>query len=191
MEKKKLLLLSCILLSSCSSYKTNNITYDEYLSVVKNMESNDKCIVFLSQDGCSNCKLVKPLLNKYIKNDIEDNVPIYRIDLTISNGNYKDNTLGAYKDINNDNLKKLDNRINAYQVECNIPTSILLDMYSPSTYFSYICTPMFIFYEGGKEVYINSNIDSIVKENGKIDYNDFKEFIKFKDTYKYSKDFDL
>lgn len=190
--------------SAWNSISTTNdmdkISYKEYIEKVNNANDDDKMIVVFSQKNCDICPSFYKSMNYYLKNTYnKGEFTIYNVDLSTKdsevkiNGTkykvYKDTTLGLVSPLNNskedilaqDYARKLDERIQEFQrTAFEGVTSNDLTEVSDSTY-TYVSTPLVIWYEGKLETRISNNFNGLVtmQADGKqATAVSFKKFIE-------------
>lgn len=185
--KKKIIiipLLFCItnLVTACNN--ENYTSFKEYVDIVNKQTTTQDIFVFKSST-CSNCKKIQPYLNRYIKENTNENLNIYTINLDVnSNNSFADNTLGYFTgNISDDGLARLDKRINSivYNNNVKIGDNELINTYPyVSSKYIYIFTPLIIWYQNGKEYKISNNVlSSLNTIDDEAFYNSFKEFMEF------------
>lgn len=191
------LLVTSFVLCGCNN-KNDFITYKEYVDIESSAIEGQKDIFVFTAENCPHCKKIEKSLDKYIKDNKDIN--IYRLSLdtksnAIGRTIFKDNTMGAVTgDISDDNIKKLDNRIEEYLKETKEYLGFDSKMYKASTgYYSYVMTPLIIFYDSGIEVNIINNVESQLEyQNNKVVYESFVKMMEYPETYpNWSKPFDL
>lgn len=185
--KKKIIiipLLFCItnLVAACNN--ENYTSFKEYVDIVNKQTTTQDIFVFKSST-CSNCKKIQPYLNRYIKENTNENLNIYTINLDVnSNNSFADNTLGYFTgNISDDGLARLDKRINSivYNNNVKIGDNELINTYPyVSSKYIYIFTPLIIWYQNGIEYKISNNVLSNLNTiDDEAFYNSFKEFMEF------------
>ena len=191
-----LLLLTSLILVSCnSSYEY--ISYKEYIETVKNETNGQKDIFVITASTCGTCQEIVPLIEKY-KTTIEDenlNIHLLTVDRKSNavNGLYpfKDETMGYLSgDSANDCLKQLDNRIIEF-VLANPNYPYLTRMLEGN--YSYVSTPLAIFYENGIEVKFLNTYTSVLELSDKNErYEQFVSLMQYPETNPtWNKQFDL
>lgn len=153
--------------------KMETITYQEYIEMVQNQDEDDKMIIVFSQSDCPNCPTFYKSVNEYLKSDDYKNADfkIYNVNLstrsvkTKINGTkykqYKDKTCGIVSTgsdedvLAKDYVRGLDKRIynfylQATELDSTYGEVVSVGTSSSNTY-SYVSTPLIIWYEGGME----------------------------------------
>lgn len=87
---------------------STRLTAVEYSDFQDKLEANDDFIVIFVQDGCSACEQFKPRLEKWLELDENNDVTVFKIDLTRENNVYVDATITATK------LNTLTSSLNTY-----------------------------------------------------------------------------
>jgi len=174
--------------------KMETITFEEYtqkIEAAKDKEDSKILVVFIAND-CDHCDAMYPVMNKYIK-ERTYGFEIYSVNLstkTKNNGDViykKDKTAGyASGNATNDATYALDERIQDWNESVNTDTSLLTEVTYDDDWtgykYTYLSTPLFVWYINGSEVKICNTFDSKVSTNsdGDKDYESFKSFISFK-----------
>ncbi len=183
-KKSFLLLLLSLLLVSCQD--NNYISYKEYIDIVKTQEQDQKDIFFFTSAACSHCQKIKPLINKAMEQQEEFGFKIHELtvdqDTSFSNKRipFSDKTMGYLTgNSEDDGLKALDNRIAKYVATTKVDSQLVASVSSGK--YSYILTPLVIWYESGMEVKIVNSVQAQLKEDdkGNITYESFVEFLSF------------
>ena len=173
--KYKYFILSLIFITSCSSTskitsaKIKTINYKEFVDSIYNMQEGDKIITIFTQSSCSQCQKMYPYLNKYLDNNSLDGITFYNVSLDTKNGAFVDSYLGVSDGSENDYAKKLDIRLQQWS---NRVSNLDL-LYMGDTY-SYLSTPLFIWYENKIEVKVSNKFEEYVD-----DYDSFVTFMEF------------
>ena len=191
-----LLLLTSLILASCNSTH-EYISYKEYIEMVKNSSEDQKDIFVITASTCGTCQEIVPLIEKY-KTTIEDeklNIHLLTVDRKTNavNGLYpfKDETMGYLSgDAANDCLKQLDNRIIEFTL-ANPNYPYLTRMLEGN--YSYVSTPLAIFYENGIEVKFLNTYTSVLEISDKNErYEQFVSLMQYPETNPtWNKQFDL
>ena len=177
--------LSLTLFSCQTTDSTVKITFKEYVEIVNNQQEGDKDIFIITSSSCTHCQRIKPLLNKYINENLDESLHIYELsaDYTINvKGEYvyKDTTMGYLNGmITMDCLKALDNRINLYAIESQ-PSSDELFL-GPDSNYSYVYTPLIMWYENKMEKRVVNNATNLLEKNedGTLNYESFVKLMEF------------
>ncbi|MDY2888447.1 MAG: thioredoxin domain-containing protein [Candidatus Caccosoma sp.] len=96
--KKKIIiipLLFCMANAVVSCNNENYTSFKEYVDIVNNQDATKQDIFVFKSSTCSNCKKIQPYLDRYIKENNNENLNIHTINLDVnSNNSFADNTLG-------------------------------------------------------------------------------------------------
>lgn len=181
--------------------KMDKISYKEYIEKIKGSKEDDKFIIVFTQENCDVCPMFYKNMNDYLKNDYgkkAQDFEIFNVDLSTKsskvkiNGSkyqvYKDKTLGLVSPtsyasneiIAQDYAKKLDERIKTFNERAfDGANSSELEPVSESAY-TYLSTPLVIWYEGGLETRISNKYDSLEKQSDgkKVKTTEFKKYIE-------------
>lgn len=178
--KKKYLILSILLLTSCSSStkltskNIKTINYKTFVDSIYNMQENEKIIAIFTQTSCSHCHAMYPYINKYLDNYTDCSITFYNISLDAKNGKFIDEYLGNVDGSENDFAKKLDIRLQQWANRVNQDD---LSYLGEETY-SYLSTPLILWYDNKIEVKVSNKFQEIVS-----DYSSFLSFIQFPEKY--------
>lgn len=186
--KKKIIIISllfCIsnLITSCNN--ESYTSFKEFIDIVKSQNSTTQDIFIFKSSSCSNCKKIQPYLDRYIKENDNENLNIHTINLDVNNnGTFADNTLGSFTgNTIDDGLSRLDSRINNIIYDNNIKTgdNELINTYPyVSSKYIYIFTPLIIWYQNGIEYKISNNVlNNLNTIDDETAYSSFKEFMEF------------
>lgn len=199
MKHKKSFLLTLLSLLLIGCQNNNYISYKEYIDIVKSQEQDQKDIFIFTSSACSHCQKIKPLINKVIDNQEEFDFKVYELTVdqktTLSNKRipFSDKTMGYLTgNSEDDGLKALDNRIAKYVKATNADSQLIASVSSGK--YSYILTPLVIWYESGIEVKIVNSVEPQLKsdDKGNITYESFVEFLTFpEDKPNWNEEFDL
>lgn len=178
----------------------DKITYKEYVEKVKNAQDDEKFIIVFSQKGCDHCPKFYKSMNEYLDSSAYKarDIKIYNVDLTTKSSKvkidnvkytqYKDSSCGLVSPANStkndiiaqDYVKKLDNRIDEFKKSFGEESYSDLSTISDSTY-SYVSTPLVIWYESGIETRISNNFESSITlspDEKKATATSFKSYIE-------------
>lgn len=188
--KRKCLLIVALLtsfLTSCEE-KKEYTTFQEYVDIVKTATKDQKDIFIFTSSSCFHCQKIESSIERYITENADEKLNIYELSVdyrTKLNGEnvFMDSTMGYFTgNSENDCLKRLDNRITKYLVHHGITTDNEYIISSAvGGYYSYILTPLIIWYQGGMEVKITNNVSKNLEydNNKNIIYDSFVEMMKF------------
>lgn len=178
--KKKYLILSILLLTSCSSSteltskNIQTINYKTFVDNIYNMHENEKIVAIFTQTSCSHCHVMYPYLNKYLDNYTDYSITFYNISLDTKNGKFIDEYLGNVDGSENDFAKKLDIRLQQWANRVNQDDL----SYLGEGNYSYLSTPLILWYANKIEVKVSNKFQEIVN-----DYSSFLSFIQFPEEY--------
>ncbi len=186
MKKQRFLsLISLLLLTSCQFSDSNDyITFKEYIEIVNNQQENSQDIFIFTSTTCPHCQKIAPLIDRFIYENENTQLHIYELSVDLQknitgDSKFKDKTLGVLSgDSSTDALKKLDNRITQYVKATNINVSLTSEIFeSTGSSYSYVCTPLMIWYENQIEVKIVNNVEQVLEKNKKGDFT-YESFVK-------------
>ena len=188
--KSKFLLIATLLmvtLSSCEE-KENKTTFEEYVNIVKNATKDQKDIFIFTSSSCFHCQKIQTSIDRYVSEITDEKLNVYEISVdyrTKLNGEniFMDKTMGYFTgNSENDCLKRLDNRITKYLAHHGITSDNEYIMSSATGgYYSYILTPLIIWYYGGMEVKIINNVSKNLEydESKNVVYNSFVKMMEY------------
>ena len=193
MKFKKILnlLLSLLILGSCSTNNDKYISFKQYIDIVNEAKDNQKDIFIFTSSTCPQCNKIEELLKTY-KSYINEEINLYelsvdhkrKLDGSVA---FNDKTMGVLSgDSSSDGIKQLDNRLAIFVNETNqnvSPSSIITQQLSGN--YMYMCTPIIIWYDSGKEVKMINNIENALSkdEKGNFTQDSFNEMMKYPSTY--------
>ena len=188
--KSKYLLIATLLISTLSSCNDSKqfTTFEEYVNIVSTATKEQKDIFIFTSSSCFHCQKIESTIKRYIEENTDENLNVYEISVdyrTKLNGEniFMDNTMGYFTgDSTNDCLKRLDNRITRYLVNQGITTDNQYVISSATGgYYSYILTPLMIWYQGGMEVKIVNNVSKNLQydDSKNVIYDSFVELMKY------------
>lgn len=181
------------------------VSYKEYVETIKDSANayevyyNDhdgdmtdykdqKYIVVFTQKNCEHCDEMYDLMNTYLKSSYNNgDFKILNVKLTTKTSKgelvYKDKTMGKADGSVDDYVKLLDQRIEDFATDAEGYNSSDFSTVTDSVY-TYVSTPMFIWYVNGMEVRISNNFDSQVSSttSGDKSYTSFVDYMKFPTT---------
>lgn len=195
--------------SGWTSITTTNhmekISYKDYVDMVKSQDKDDdKFVVVFTRKGCDVCPIFYKSMNTYLDSQHYKaaDFKIYNVDLTLKSSTvkasdgkkysqYKDSSLGIVSGksatkqdiINQDYIWQLDKRIEEFvrtAYEDVDGSNNDMETVSDSTY-TYISTPLVIWYDGGLETRIANKFTSLVTLNSdgkRATPSSFKTFIE-------------
>ena len=183
---------------SCNK-KADYITYDDFLDIETNAVFSQKDIFVFTASNCPHCKKIEDSLNKYISNNKDVNIYKLSVDTEsnfIGQPTFVDKTMGSVSgDPSNDNIKKLDNRIEEYLKETNAYLGYDSIIYKASSgYYNYVLTPFIIWYDSGIEVKVTNNVETQLSfdNKGNVIYDSFVSMMEYPSSYpSWNKPFDL
>ncbi len=186
MKTKKYVYLLPLLLTtvSCgSSLSSEYLSFKEYVEIVKNEAEDQKDIFIFTSSSCPHCQIIKPLLNRYISENKDENLHIYELSVDyktkISGQNvFKDETMGYLSgDSTNDCLKALDNRLTLYMKENQIQPSLESSIISGTEgNYLYVFTPLILWYQNGVEVKVVNNVEAMLVKDKKNSFT-YESFV--------------
>ena len=198
---KTFLLISSIMVSLTNCNNKQYTTFKEYTEIVKNASETERNIFIFTATNCAHCQKIIPYIDKYIKNNDDENLNIYKLNVdywVLPNDQYKfkDETMGYLSgNSENDCIKQLDNRIAKYVSRLGIiPSDEGEIAISSSQKYTYTVTPLILFYEGNIEVKIVNNVSKNLQtdEDGKIVYDSLVELLSFPEEKSvWNREFDL
>lgn len=175
------------------------ISYKEYVELISNSQSDDKYVIVFTQKNCDHCPKFYKSMNEYLKKSYTgDEFTIYNVDLSTKstkvkiNGvkylQYKDASCGLVSPANStkeeiiaqDYIKKLDERVQEFVKAYGESAPSDIQTVSDSTY-TYVSTPLVIWYEGGFETRVSNSFESAVTMNAngdKATASSFKSYIE-------------
>ena len=173
MKFKKILnlLLSLLILGSCSTNNDKYISFKQYIDIVNEAKDNQKDIFIFTSSTCPQCNKIEELLKKY-KSSINEEINLYELSVDYKrklDGSvaFNDKTMGVLSgDSSSDGIKQLDNRLAIFVNETNqnvSPSSIITQQLSGN--YMYMCTPIIIWYDSGKEVKMINNIENALSKS--------------------------
>ena len=177
--------------ASIYAKKVDTISYKDYVEIVTNATEDDKNIFIFTTGNCPHCQKISPYIDRYYNNDIDDDTKIYKLSLEYKKTNneyfqYVDTTMGYCSGADDDCIKILDERIGSYLFETNnLNDEGIITDYDENHYYSYIMTPLFIFYSGKQEVKIINAAEKLLEtdeNNNKIKYDSFKEMMSYPES---------
>lgn len=188
MKKIQLLFVLPLLMSLVSCNTTDStikISFKEYVEIVNNQQEGDKDIFILTSSSCAHCQKIKPLINKFIDENTDEKLHVYELSADYSitvKGDYvyKDATMGYLNGmITMDCLKALDNRINLYAIESQPSSEELFA--GPDSNYTYVYTPLFMWYENKMEKRVVNNVEKLIDKNedGTLNYESFVKMMEF------------
>lgn len=180
-----------------------SISYDEYVEKVYAQEKGEEgdFVVVFTQKGCAHCPDFYKSMNKYLKNSYKAaDFKIYNVDLSVKSTEvkldgkkytqYKDKSCGLVAPIGSSNeiisldyIELLDSRIDAFYssfgssyTDLSVNTDLTFSSYS------YVFTPLIIWYQNGLETRISNTYSSASylkkDDKGVVRETSFKEFIQ-------------
>lgn len=188
-RKKSYLLPLLFILVSCGNNSANEyISFKDYVEIVKNEENNKKDIFFFTSSSCPHCQRIKPLLNRYVSENKDEQLNIYELSVDYRlkvSGQYvfKDETMGYLSgNSENDCLKALDNRLALYVNETHFASSSNNEIITGlEGNYLYVFTPLILWYQNGIEVKIVNNVEKMleINEKGNFTYDSFVQLMDY------------
>ena len=199
MKKIYIPIIASLLLISCQKQEEEKtiietISFKQYVELVNNQVLDRKDLFIFTSSTCFHCAKVLPLVEKYVlENNSYINIHLLSLDVSydISKGNYfNDETMGLFTgNSKEDAIKGLDNRITKMIVENHISEGVQ-EMIEGK--YSYVSTPLFIWYESNIEIKLSNAIESLIEENDSLSYSKLVEIIEdFEPRYDWNDPFDL
>lgn len=198
------LLFSLISCGNIGSDGRDYITFKDYVEIVSSASENEKNVFVFTSSSCPHCHAIQPLLTKYIRENTNDEFQIHELNVdSKSKGNnervFKDKTMGYLSgNSENDCIKRLDNRISLYvktiaESEYDYFDKGLVELIEGK--YSYVATPLMLFYQGNIEVRIVNNVSAFLttNNNNEYTYESFESFMEYPSDMEFvwNKEFDL
>ena len=199
MKKIYIPIIASLLLISCNEKEEEKsiiekISFKQYVEIVNNQVLDKKDLFIFTSSTCFHCAKVLPLVEKYVlENNSGINIHLLSLDVShdSTKGNYfNDETMGLFSgNSKEDAVKGLDNRITKMIVENHISEGVQ-EMIEGK--YSYVSTPLFIWYENNIEIKLSNSIESLIEENDSLSYQKLVTLIEdFDIKYEWNEPFNL